>query len=234
MNKTGVTLCIIALNEREALENIWHTIPLTAFTEVYAIDGGSTDGTHEFFKKKKLKVLQQKRKGRGAAMREGLAHATQPFILFFSGDGNEDPRMFPAMIKELRKGADLVIAGRHLRKGAGSDNSDDSLLLRKLVTILFGITITFLWGGDVRDPINGLRAGRVVFLKKLKLTAQNHTFELQSTIRALKHKGKIVEIPTRELPRAGGIRKETAGSWILGITHLKCLWSELILQEDKK
>lgn len=65
MKQPGVTLCILAFNEREALEQIWNTLPLSLFAEVYVIDGGSTDGTQEFFKQKKVRVIQQKKKDEG-------------------------------------------------------------------------------------------------------------------------------------------------------------------------
>ena len=53
-------------------------------------------------------------------------------MVFFSGDGNEDPRDIPKIVSELNKGHDLVIGCRLIRKGSKSDDADDPLYIRKL------------------------------------------------------------------------------------------------------
>ena len=148
-------------------------------------------------------------------------------MIFFSGDGNENPKDIPKIRDYLKEGYDLVIAGRHLLPGAESDNSDDPLLLRKFVTIIFGIIANILWKTKVKDMINGFRGIKRSAMKKMNLDTPKHEIELQSTIRAAKLRLRIKEFPTKELKRAGGTRKPTAGSLKLGILHIIYLIREI-------
>ena len=129
----------------------------------------------------------------------------------------------------LNQGYDMVIAGRHILKGAKSDDSDDPLLLRKIVTIIFGLAVDFIWDSNVKDAVNGFRGFKKDSMKKMKLDAQLHEIEFQSTIRAAKLGMKIKEFSTKELMRAGGERNRTAGSLAIGISDVKCLLRELFI-----
>ena len=86
--KIDGTLVILTLNEIEGLKKIFPLIPINKISEVFGVDGGSKDGTLEFYKKNKVKVLNQKSKGRGEAFRIALKKAKYDKIVFFSPDGN--------------------------------------------------------------------------------------------------------------------------------------------------
>ena len=58
MGKAKGTLVILTFNEIEGLREIFPLIPLDKIEEVFVIDGGSKDGTLEFFKKNKRKKVK--------------------------------------------------------------------------------------------------------------------------------------------------------------------------------
>ena len=66
-----------------------------ALDEVLVVDGGSTDGTLEFFESRGVRVIRQERRGRGEAFRLAAQHARNDRLVFFSPDGNEDPDDIP-------------------------------------------------------------------------------------------------------------------------------------------
>jgi len=215
-DKMGTALVILVWNEREAIQQLWHRIPFDDVDEVLVIDPGSTDGTIEFLTSKGVKIYIQKNRGRGNAFIEAMDQVQSDKIVFFSGDGNEDPRDIPKIVAFLEQGYDLVIAGRFIRRGSQSDDSDDPLRIRKIGNIFLSLMARIIWRTGAFDAINGFRGMSKDAMKKMKLDAPKHEIELQSTIRAAKLGLRIKEIPTKELERLGGARKETAGTLTLG------------------
>ena len=104
-----MSLVFLTYNEIEGLKALWDKIPLHEADEVFAVDGGSTDGTLEFFKSKGITVYGQEIKGRGEAFRVAFRKATGSALLFFSPDGNEDPKDIGMFKKLLDEGNDIVI-----------------------------------------------------------------------------------------------------------------------------
>lgn len=209
------TLVLLSYDERDALARLLPLLPRHLFDRVLAIDPGSTDGTLELYAESGIEVVRQSRPGRGVAFRLAAEIVDTQRIVFLSTDGNEDPRDLPRMLAHLDDGYDLVIGGRFLLPGAASDDSDDPLRIRKWGNVACGGLVRLLWGSGVWDPINGYRAFRVAALRRLQLDAPLHEVELQSTIRAAKLGLRIKEFPTRELPRLGGERKQSAATWTL-------------------
>lgn len=217
MTRETTALALLSYDEREALERLLPRVPLELFDRVFAVDPGSTDGTLELYARHGIPVYRQAARGRGNAFRLAQDVAGTERIVFFSTDGNEDPGDLPRMLALLDEGYALVIAGRFLQPGACSDDSDDPLRLRKLGNITYSLVVRLLWRSGVRDSINGYRAMRVDAMRRMHLDAPLHEIELQSTIRAAKLGLRIAEFPTRELPRLGGWRKASAGTWRLGL-----------------
>lgn len=203
MKKIKSSLIILTLNEIEAIKKIFSKIPFKIFDECFVVDGGSTDGTIEYFKKRKIKVYLQDKPGHGEAYKFGLKKAKGEVIVYFSGDGNEKPEDIPRMLKEIEKGYDLVIASRFM-KGAKTFDAGPG---RRFGNRFFTFLVNFFWGGGVTDVFNAFRAVNKKSMERLKLESSFFDTELEMVIRALKKGYKIKEFPTIELSRIGGKAK---------------------------
>lgn len=211
----STTLVLLSYDERDALERLLPRIPFPLFDRVLAIDGGSTDGTLALYEAHGIEAVVQRARGRGNAFLEALSLATTERLIFFSTDGNEDPDDLPRMLACLDEGYDLVIAGRFVRPGSCSDNSDDPLRIRRFGSMAYSLIVRLVWGPDVWDSCNGYRGFRVASMRAMRLDAPLHEIEIQSTIRAAKMKMRVKEFPTRELPRLAGTFKPTARTMTL-------------------
>lgn len=220
-------LVLLTLNEIEGLQALWPRLPIGEFAEVFAVDGGSTDGTREFFADKGIPVVVQPIRGRGVAFRVAAEASHAERLVFFSPDGNEDPDDIVRLDDLLVQGADLAIARRF---GPGAVNEEDTevLRLRARVNDALSRLANGLFGRGqprVYDTINGFRALRRAALLDLATTVKRFPIEYQITIRALSRGWHIAELPTKEGQRIGGERK--AASWPVGVDHLKVLATEL-------
>jgi len=213
MNKIKGTLVILTWNEIEGLKKIFPLIPLNKFDEVFAVDAGSTDGTLEFYKENKVKVLLQQKKGRGEAFRIAIKEARNDNLVFFSPDGNENPRDIEKLFYYLDNGYDMVIASRFM-KGARCDEDNKLIRIRKFGNKTFTRIANILFKGNLTDSINGFRGVKKETWRKINPDADGFGIEFQTSIRALKNKMKIKEIPTLEKERIGG--ESTARSFKVG------------------
>jgi glycosyltransferase involved in cell wall biosynthesis len=223
-NPIETTLVILNYNEIEALGKIFEQIPLDQVDEAFVIDGGSTDGSDEFFKNKGLRVFTQEKKGRGEAFRIGVNEGKGEYLVFFSPDGNEDPKDIMKLFSLLKSGNDMVIASRFL---PGSRNDEDDLVFRwrAWVNRCFSFFANSVWHGKITDTINGFRGVRKSAFLAMRPTTDAFTIEYQMSIRALKLKLKVAEIVTYEGDRIGGYVK--AKSIPTGIRFVIFLIKEL-------
>ena len=132
-SKIKGTLAILTLNEIEGLKKIFPLIPVDKFGEVFAVDGGSTDGTLDFYRKNRIRVLNQRSKGRGEAFRLVVKNAEYDNLVFFSPDGNENPKDIEKLFYYLDKGYGMAIASRFM-ENARCDEDDQFIKIRNLET----------------------------------------------------------------------------------------------------
>lgn len=222
-----ISLVLLTLDELPGLEALFDQIPFDAVDEAFAVDGGSTDGTLEFYEARQFPVLNQVSRGRGEAFRMAFEHASGDALLFFSPDGNEDPKDIPNFRIFLEGGADLVIATRMTKY---AENEEDHLFFRwrKWANLTFNLMANAVWnrqGNYVTDSINGYRAITKDAWNKLNPDGTGYTIEYQSTIRALKNKLKIAEFSTREGQRIGP--EKGSPSIQTGLAFLKLFQKEL-------
>ncbi len=218
------SLIILTRNEISGLKTVLSRIPFHTVSEVFAVDYQSTDGTIDFFRSHNIKVIHQKKPGRGHAFQLAAKHAKGRYLIFFSPDGNEDPADIPKLIDLLKNGNDLSIASRFM---IGSRNEEDDQLIkfRAWANQCFSLIVKMLWGGNVSDTINGYRAIRKDVFNSLHLDADGFAIEFQMSIRALKKGYAIQEIPTQEGNRIGGA--STAYAISTGMSFLRFLAREL-------
>lgn len=221
------TLIILTRNEIEGVKEIVPRIRFDDVDEILAVDYRSTDGTVSFFEKHKIKVIKQQKKGRGEAFRIAAEQAKNENLLFFSPDGNEDPKDIPKLISKMDEGFDMVIASRFM-KNAHNEEDDQTIKLRKWANQAFTFLANVFWRGRLTDSINGYRIITKKAFESLRLDGEGFVIEYQMSIRALKLKLRICEIPTYESIRIAG----KSGSWAVptGIQFVIQLLKELLKQ----
>ncbi len=228
------SLCILTKNELPCLEVVLNDVVLACkkhnIENIYAIDGGSIDGTVEFFKKHNIKVLSQKNRGRGDAFHLAFNEIHSDLYIFYSPDGNEDINDVYKFLEYANQGADIIIASR-MMKDSYNEEDENLLRFRKWANNIFNAmaNITFRRSGKyITDSINGYRAITKDAAHSLKLDAVDYTIEYQMTMRAFKKGLNIVEFPTIEGKRLFG--ETQAKSIPTGLKFLKCYFRELFIK----
>lgn len=220
-------LIILTYDEIEGVKALLPQLPFADFDEVLAVDGGSTDGTVKYLLDAGVRVVGQGIPGRGEAFRVGVANTRSDVLVFYSPDGNEDPRDIVPLAERVEAGADIAIASR-FANGSRNEEDDSSFRPRAWVNRLFTFiaNLFFRKGPYVSDTINGFRAIRRSSFSALHLDECGFPIEYQMSIRAFKARMKVVEIATVEGDRIGGESK--CLSFPVGMGHVKVLLREIL------
>jgi len=227
-DKKKIGLAILNKNEIIGAKELINKIDQLLFNEIICIDGGSTDGSNKFIESKGIKVLQQKSSGRGEAFQLAIREMGERLdgIVFFSLDGNEDPKDLEKFVSYFEKEFDLVIANR---MGNNSVNEEDAKFFkpRKWANQLFALLAYLIWGSRgqyIQDPINGYRGLSKKFYDRENFESKKFSIEFETSIRAYKGKYSFVEFDTVEGHRLGG--NSTAKSFPVAISLLKIIINE--------
>lgn len=194
-----VSLVVPAFNEEKGLPLVIKEY-LDWVDEIIVVDDGSTDGTYEAAKRfsgEKVKIFKHDvNMGKVAALRTGVKHASGDVIVFTDADYTYPARYVPELVKEIDRGADLVLGARlQSRKNIPAFN--------RLGNNIFSFLATYISCLRIQDSQTGMRAFRREMFEKLDVDAKGLEFETKMTVRAAKLGYKIVEIPIEYRPRVG-------------------------------
>lgn len=227
----SVTLFVPTFNEIEGLRAVMPRIPRGCADQILIADGGSTDGTPEYARAQGWEVYEQKTPGLRHAYREAWPLVRGDLVITFSPDGNCLPEVMPQLVETVQKGFDMVVASRYL----GTARSQDDDWMTGFGNWFFTRAINLLHGGSYTDAMGIYRAYRRDLFYELELDRDEAYpaerlfgtvagIEPLLSIRALKKKMRITEIPADEPRRIGGIRKLQAFRW--GAVYLLQIFRE--------
>ena len=219
------TLLIPTFNEIEGTKLVMPRVKREWVDEIIVVDGGSTDGTIEYFEARGIPVVRQKSKGVCGAYWECFDVATGDVIIPFSPDNNSIPELIPDLISEMKKGNDMVIASRYL-PGAKSEDDD---IVTAFGNWMFTKLVNLISGGKYTDTLVMFRAFRRELVESLKMDSRKiPVFEMLLCIRCAKKNKKVAEIPGDEPKRIGSDRK--MNPLYNGSTLLWILFRELFVR----
>jgi dolichol-phosphate hexosyltransferase len=175
--------------------------------EMLVVDGHSRDRTRAIATGRGARVILDRGKGKGDALRLALDEAAGEIVVFIDADGSHDAADIPAMVAPIKAGlADMVVGSRG--KG-GSDELHGTIeqFIRYVGSQLIMLAINYRWNVRLTDSQNGFRAIRRDVGRKLGLTSNLTTIEQEMLMKALKQGYRVSEIPSHEYERKWGTSK---------------------------
>lgn len=203
----STSLCLLVWNEVHGCAMALSNIDFSLFDRVYAIDGGSSDGTVELLNNAGIEVRKQSKPSYNAAYAEALNFFDTDFVILYHPKGTVDPRTLSTMVDLLNMGYDLVIASRMM---AGAVNEEDHRILRhrKWFGMVLARASSARWNKSkverITDPLHGYRGCSRSFADSLHLRPTGVTADLEMVQHAYLVKARVVEFPVKESMRVEG------------------------------
>jgi glycosyltransferase involved in cell wall biosynthesis len=202
-NRSDVRVSVVIPVRNEA-QNLYYILPHipSIVSEVILVDGHSTDETIAVAKQllPTTRIIEQKGKGKGDAVRLGFEACTGDIIVMLDGDGSTDPLEIPRFVQALLEGNDFAKGSRFISGGGSTDITPLRRLgnqaLCQIVNLLFWIRFS--------DLCYGYNAFWRACLEFIELDSSGFEVETQISLRIQKARMKIIEVPSMEHPRIYG------------------------------
>lgn len=168
--------------------------------EIIVVNDHSADATGEILARiPGIRVFEhQTNRGKGAAIRTGLAHAVGDVVIIQDADLEYDPEDYPRLLAPFSDPAVQAVYGSRFR-------GDSRFLLHSLLANRFLTMFTnALFGGRVTDMETCYKAVRRPLFQALKLTADRFEIEPEITAKLLRRRVRIAEVPIRYRARTEG------------------------------
>jgi len=192
------TIIIPAYNEEQGLPVVLQDLLKICDNsyEIVVVDDGSTDRTAEVACCYPCRLISHKRnRGKGWAMRTGIAAAQGATIIFIDADGTYPAEAIPRMVRALEE-YDVVVASRSL----GRQNIP---WLNRLGSFLLRSAIRYLYGFKAQDPLTGLYGLHKAHWEKMQLVSIGFGIEAEMAIKAARMGLKILDMPINYRERIG-------------------------------
>jgi dolichol-phosphate mannosyltransferase len=172
--------------------------------EVLIVDGRSTDGSPARLRALGFTVLEDRGRGKGDAVRIGIAAATGDVLVTMDADGSHEAAEIPRLVAPILAGdADLVI-GCRMRGGSDEFAGTWTMFVRLWGNNVLTQIINMRHRTHLTDTQNGFRAVRAASLGRFALTEDRHTIELEMVLQALRHGLRVCQVPSHEHARRAG------------------------------
>lgn len=181
------------------LESLCRQISQSRYgARIVLVDNGSVDSTLEVVERTPtygvdVDVISCRAKGKGAAIRAGVLHATAPFVGFVDADQSTPPEALLTSVDLLIRGWDAVIGSR---RALGGHYAVQQPKVRRIGSRFFNLAAATIVGG-VSDTQCGMKVFRTDAVRDIfaSTVTDGFAFDVEILARARSKGLRIMELP---------------------------------------
>jgi glycosyltransferase involved in cell wall biosynthesis len=191
-----ISFIIPIRNEEDLLEEVLKRVrALPIDKELVLVDDGSTDRTPEILAREAkgpdtIVLRHAVNRGKGMAIRTGLARATGDVVVVQDADLEYAPEEVPAIVQPIIEGRCNVAYGSRFM-GRISNMRTANYIANRFLSLL----VSVLYGQKLTDLETAYKAFRRDLAQSLTLTCRRFDFDPEITAKVLRRGERIVEVP---------------------------------------
>ena len=200
-----LTVIVPVFNERNTVVEVLRRmraveLPDGIEREIIIVDDGSSDGTRDVLKQlgdsTVRVVMHEGNRGKGAAVRSGLALATGDYVLIQDADLEYDPDDWPRLIAPVMRGRARVVYGSRF-----TGERRNMLFLHWVGNRVLSLTTNVLYNTTLSDMETCYKLVDRTLLADLGLRCNRFDIEPEITAKILKRRVRIYEVPISYMGR---------------------------------
>jgi glycosyltransferase involved in cell wall biosynthesis len=195
-------------------------VDLPVAKQIVLVDDGSTDGTREILAglgARATVIEHAANRGKGAAVRTALEHATGDFVIIQDADLEYDPVDYPAMLAPLLDGRAEAVYGSRFLGGPHRV----LLFWHYIGNLLFTLLTNVLYDVNLTDMGTCYKAFCADKIKAIPLRSERFGIEAEITAKICKRRLRLYEVPISYSGRTYAEGKKI--TWRDGLAYLGCL-----------
>ena len=217
-----LSIVIPIYNEIHTIRQVLDRVKASPYDkEIILVDDGSTDGSREFLASLDepgiIVVLQDRNRGKGAALRTGFSRASGDVVLIQDADLEYDPVDYPRLLGPiLEDKADVVFGSRF------GGEAHRVLLFWHYVGNRFLTTLSNMFTNlNLSDMETGYKVFRRSILERLQLKSDRFGFEPEITAKIARLGYRVYEVSISYHGRGYDAGKKI--SWKDGVAAIGCI-----------
>jgi glycosyltransferase involved in cell wall biosynthesis len=192
-----LSVIVPVYNEKKTIEEILRRVAAVQIDkEIILVDDFSNDGTREILKKlgsdlDQIKVfLHDRNKGKGAAIRTGLANATGDLVVIQDADLEYDPEDYHKLLKPILKGKAEVVYGSRF-----TGERRNMLFWHYVGNRFLSLITNILYNTTLSDMETCYKMFKREIIQDVEIKAERFEFEPEVTAKILRRGIRIYEVP---------------------------------------
>jgi glycosyltransferase involved in cell wall biosynthesis len=188
-----ISFLVPVFNEAATIGEVLDRIAaLDLDAQIIVVDDGSTDRSAELAERDGVKVIRQKHRGKGAAIRAAIPHIDGEIAVIQDADMEYDPAEVPGLIEPIQRGVADVVFGSRL---VGGRPQRAYLFWHKVGNKFLSLLTGVLYNTTLSDMETGYKAFRADVLRSLDLREDGFGIEPEITGEVCRRQLRVYELP---------------------------------------